>query len=49
MDKQDYLKTMKVIINYTSKFRRLGSVYKFDNTVKLENSTVKFLKRLVLI
>ena len=47
MDKQDYLKKMQVIINATSKFKHLGSVDKFYNTVKLENNIVKFLKHLV--
>ena len=35
MDKQDNLEKMQVIINDTSKFKRLGSVDNFENTIKL--------------
>ena len=47
MDKKDYLEKMQVIINDTSKFKPLGPVDKFDNTTKLEDNIVKFLKHLV--
>ena len=47
MNKQDYMTKMKVIIEDNSKFRRLGPVNKFDNTIKVENEMVKFLKYLV--
>ena len=47
MEKQNYLEKMQVTINDFSKFKRLGWVDKFDNSVRLENNIVKFLKHLV--